>query len=105
MSCTGDGVAEFSARIATIGEDMTQPGKPPPRGFQEVNRAIAVLNISCVDLDGDEEAAGVGQDMPLAPLDFLARVIAARATTFGGLHGLTVDHTGTGACLAAFDLA
>jgi len=85
MSCTGDGIAKFVARIAAIGEDMAQPGKPPPHGFEDINRAIAVLNIGCVDQDEDKEAAGVGQDMPLAALDFFPRVIAGRAAALASL--------------------
>jgi hypothetical protein len=71
MSRTGDGVAQLVTRIAAIGEDMAQPGKAPPHGFEDIDRAITVLNIGGVGQDEDEEAAGVGQDSRLRPLIFL----------------------------------
>src|SRR3546814_5055350 len=41
-------------------------------------------------------ALGVGEDVALAALDLLARVIAARAATFSRFHALAIDHAGTG---------
>ena len=54
----------------------------------------AVLDVGGVDEDKDEKAAGVGQDMPLAALDLLARVIPARAAAFGGFRAVSV-HSGS----------
>ena len=46
-------------------------------------------------------AVGVHQSVPLSPLDLLAGVVSTRATGFGGLDALGVDHTGSRAGLAA----
>src|SRR3546814_20496576 len=45
-------------------------------------------------------ALGVGEDVALAALDLLARVIAARAATFSRFHALAIDHAGTGRSFA-----
>jgi len=42
----------------------------------------------------DKAFGGVGQDVTLAALDLLARVITAWPAALGGLHALTVDHSG-----------
>jgi len=102
---SSDGIAEFVARIAAIGKNMAQPGEALPHSLEDIGRAIAVLNIGGMHENEDEEAAGVGQDVPLAAFDLLARVVAARAAAFGGFDRLVVDHTGTWACLASFNLA
>tara|TARA_R110002167_G_scaffold253980_1_gene460254 strand:+ start:4056 stop:4733 length:678 start_codon:yes stop_codon:yes gene_type:complete len=84
---------------------MAQPGESPPHGLEDIDGAIAVLNIGGVHEDEDEKPAGIGQDVALPALDLLARVIATRAAAFGGFDRLTVDHTGTRGSLATLDLA
>jgi hypothetical protein len=44
-------------------------------GLQHGLAAIAILDASGMDLDREQPAVGVGQDMALAPLDLLARVV------------------------------
>ena len=67
---------------------MAQPGKAPPHGLEDIDCAIAVLNIGRAHEDKDKEAASVSQDvaLQLAALDLLARVIAAGTAAFGGFH-------------------
>src|SRR3546814_15679551 len=50
----------------------------------------------------DQIAIGVGQDVALASLDLLPRVIAARPAASRGLHTLAVDRSGAGRSLAAY---
>jgi len=50
----------------------------------------------------DQIAIGVGQDVALASLDPLPRVIAARPAASRGLHTLAVDRSGAGRSLAAY---
>jgi hypothetical protein len=52
-----------------------------------------------VDDQADQQSVRVGQDVPLAAFDFLARIKASRATGFRSLHRLAVDDPGGGACL------
>lgn len=53
----------------------------------------------------DQQAERVGDDVALAPVDLLARVITTQAAAFRRLHTLAVDHAGRGAGLTAFGLA
>lgn len=47
-----------------------------------------------MNIEADQMAKRVGDDMTFAIIDFLAGVKAVRATRFGGFHRLTVDHVG-----------
>jgi hypothetical protein len=63
---------------------VPQPREAFPHGLEDIDGTVAVLDVGGVDEDEDEKAAGVGQDMTLAALDLLARIIAARTATFRG---------------------
>jgi len=56
---------------------MAQPREAIPDGFEHIDGPIPVLDIGGMDEDEDEVAAGIGQDVALATLDLLARIIAA----------------------------
>lgn len=64
------------ARIAAIGEDTGDEGVALARSLERQLAAIAVLNVSGMDANGEEPAVGVGQDVALAPGDLLARIVA-----------------------------
>ena len=74
-------VLEFVACIATVGEDVPQPGEPEADGFKDIGCAIAIpetssgqaLDVGRMDEDEDQKPAGVGEYVPLATLDLLAR--------------------------------
>src|SRR5262245_15260611 len=51
-------------------------------------------------LDDEAAAVGVDQRVTLAPVDLLARIVTARATSLGGLDALAVDDRGRGAGVA-----
>lgn len=53
----------------------------------------------------DKISLGVGQNMPLAALDLLTCVAAARTAAFVGFDALAVDHSGAGGRFASFALA
>jgi hypothetical protein len=48
-----------------------------PQDRQDTFRSVAVLHLGGRDHDGQEQAEGIDEDMPLAPLDVLVRIIAA----------------------------
>ncbi len=54
-----------------------------------------------MDADGEHEALGVDEQMPLAALDLLAAVVAAHAANAGRLDGLAVDDASAGLGIAA----
>jgi hypothetical protein len=69
---------------------MTQPREAIADGFEHVDGAIAILNIVILDQHEEQEATGIGEDVTLATLDVLARIIAANtaalaALTFGSV--------------------
>ena len=67
------------AGIAAIGEHGLDEAPQGARGAQQRLGAIAILHTGRLHLDGEQTTVGVGQDVPLAAGDLLARVVAARA--------------------------
>lgn len=98
-------LAQLVAGIATIGEEMAQPGEAVDDFGEQQRCPITVLDIGRVDYGMDQIALGVGQDMPLAALDLLARIIAARTAALGGLDALAIDDAGAGRGFTAMNLA
>jgi hypothetical protein len=74
----GDDLGHLWSLIPGIGEDAFNEWKGSPRRAQQVARAIAVLHVSGVDGDAQQEAKRIDQDVTLAAGDFLARIKALR---------------------------
>ena len=70
---------------------MAEPREAETDRLEDIGRAVAVLNVGSVDEDEQQKAAGIGDDMPLATLHFLACIIAGNAATFRGFDRLAVD--------------
>jgi hypothetical protein len=62
--------------IAAVREDMLDEGKPPPGSLQDALCPVAILDIGAMDLDREQPAVGVGQNVALAPMDAFSGVIA-----------------------------
>src|SRR4051794_19204670 len=62
---------------------------------------VAVLDVGRMDHGGHDQAQGVDDDVPLAAVDLLVRVLAVRPALLGGLDALAVDDPHAGALLAA----
>jgi len=77
-------IPELFARIAAVSKDMARPWEAITDRLEHIDGAIAVLNVGSVDENEDQEAADIGDDMPLAPLDLLARVVAPNPAAFRG---------------------
>jgi len=88
--------SELLSGITAIGEDVAQPWKGPDDLGEQQRGSVAVLDVGGVDRGVDQIAIGVGDDMPRASLDFLACIIAAGASSFGGFHAPAVDDPGAG---------
>ena len=54
--------------------------------------AVAVLELSSVDLSGDGRATDVGENVTRVTLDLLARIKASRTTTLPGFNRLAIDN-------------
>jgi hypothetical protein len=78
-----DPVAQFSgpldqfAGIPPIGPDQLQPREFPDQFGQHQLGPVAVLDIGGMHDEGQDQAQGVYDDVPLATLDLLAGVVAA----------------------------
>ena len=58
------------------GEDALHEGEAPPGSLEDALRPVAVLDVGAVELDRAQPAVGVGQNVPLAPVEALSGVIA-----------------------------
>jgi len=65
---------------------------------------MAVLNVGWMDIDGEQKAIGVGDDMPLTPVNTFAGVVASRAPGVGRRCALAVNDR-CGRCRLAPKLA
>ena len=71
--------SHFRALIAAVGEDALDEGKQATRSSVEHQRsAVAILDIGGMNGDAQQEAERIDEDVPLAALDLLARVVALR---------------------------
>jgi hypothetical protein len=64
--------------VAAIGEDPLDEREQAARLPEDGQAAVAVLDIGRMDGGAQEQPERVDQDVPLAPLDLLARVVARR---------------------------
>ena len=87
-------MAKLVAGIATIGEDVSQPGMPADNLGQNEGCAIAVLHVSGVNDGMNKITVSVGHDVTLSALDLLAGIVAPLPAALGGLDALAVDDTG-----------
>ncbi len=62
--------------ITAVRKDPLDEGIEAARVLQQAFGAVAILHIGTMHLDPQQPAVGVGQDMALAAVDFLARVEA-----------------------------
>lgn len=67
----------FLGLVAGVGEDALDEWKQRPRALVDHEvRAVAILDIGGMNSDAQQEAERIDQDVPLAALDLLARVVA-----------------------------
>jgi hypothetical protein len=80
LPCSGapDDEGHLLACISPISKDTLDERKQSACPTQERERPIPVLNISWMHDDAQQETQRVDQDVPLAALDLLARVVARR---------------------------
>lgn len=64
--------------IAGIGEQLGQERIHPEQGRQQQDTAVTILDVRRMHRGMQQQPYRVDQDMPLDPLDFLARIIAGR---------------------------
>ena len=75
---------------------MAQPEKQLVHGLDDKLGTITILDISGVHLGTDQQTARIGNDVALAALDLLGRVVPSRPTALGRLDRLGVDDPADG---------
>ena len=68
----------LSTGIATVSKDALDEWEQSSRPAQQLKCSITVLNIGGMNDDVQQETKRVDQDVPLATLNLLARVVARR---------------------------
>lgn len=72
-----EGGGQLRSLVAGVGKDPFDEGEQAARAtVEDQGRAIAILHVGRMHDDVQEEPERVDQNMPLATLDLLARVIA-----------------------------
>src|SRR3954464_5502864 len=66
------------APVGAVGEDHLDEREQPPRGAQQRDGPVPVLDVGGMDRGAQEQAQRVDQDVPLLALDLLARVVTRR---------------------------
>ena len=77
-SCAPDDERHLLTGIATISKNALDEWEQSSRPAQQMECSVTVLNIGRMDDDVQQETQRVDQDVPLATLDLLARVVARR---------------------------
>src|ERR1700760_2009142 len=85
---------ELIAAVDPVGKDMTQLREPASQPLQQGDGPMAILNVGGMNVDGEQKAVGVGDDVPLAPVDAFTGVEASRTAGLGLWRTLTVDDGG-----------
>src|SRR5690349_19589094 len=80
--------------IVSVGPDELDPGEQEVETGEEKHAADLVVEIGWMNLDLQDCAFRIDEDLPLATGNLLATIVAARSAGLRGLHGLTVDHSG-----------
>jgi hypothetical protein len=74
----GDEARGLRPLIAGVGEDALDERESLARPAQKGADAVAVLDLGGVDLDAQQEAERVDENVPLAAGDLLARIVPLR---------------------------
>src|SRR5712691_1941440 len=104
LPAPGKRCLQLLPRVGAIGKDMAQPREEIADRGQQIGRTVSILDVGGVHLRANQMTAGIGNDVALATIDLLARIIAPRTSAFCGLDRLTVDHTCRRAGFAALPL-
>jgi len=81
MAAMGESVDELCAAINAVGKDMSKLGKSVAQALQQRDRTMDILNVGGMDVDGQEKTVGIGDNVPLTPMDALAGVEATWASS------------------------
>ncbi|OKO73477.1 hypothetical protein AC628_24275 [Bradyrhizobium sp. NAS96.2] len=97
-------VNELFSAINAISKDMSQLWKAISQAFKQGHCTMNILNVGGMDVNGQQEAVGIGNNVPLAPMHPFARIEAAWAARLCCRGTLAVDD-GRRRCRLAAELA
>ena len=80
MQVLGNPIQQWP-RVAFIGEQMRQTWEGSRQGTEQEPGSTAIHDTGAENLDGQQQALGVNQDMALAPVDFFSCVVATLGAT------------------------
>ena len=90
----GERANELFAAIDAVGKDMPQLGKALAQALQQGHGAMDILNVGGMNVNGQQQAVGVGDDMALASVDAFAGVKTARPASLRRRGTLAVNDGG-----------
>ena len=73
-----DGGFHLWPLIAGVADDALDERKAPPGVTQQLFGAVSILHAGWMDIDGQQQAERVGQDVTLAAKYLLAGIVAGR---------------------------
>ena len=79
--------------VAAVGEDLLDEGKGSSGSLQDAAGAVTVLDIGGMDLDRQQTAIGVGQDVALASVNALSRIIALASPFWSAVRTVWLSST------------
>ena len=88
----GECVNELLSAINPVGKDMLQLGKAVSQALQQGDCTMDILNIGGMNVDSQQEAVGIGDDVPFTSMNPFARIEAAWAAGLSRRSTLAVDH-------------
>lgn len=91
LAAMGECIEQLFAAIDPVGKDVPKSGKALAQALQERDSAVDILNIGGMNVDGQQKTIGIGDDMPLASMEALARVKSAWPAGLRGRRCLAVD--------------
>ena len=74
----GDNRFHLLPLVARVADDALNEGEVPSRLPEQRLRAVTVLHAGRVDVDGEQQAERVGQDVALAANDLLTGIVPGR---------------------------
>ncbi len=87
----GERAGKLRATINPVSKDVAQLGKAMPYALQQGDRTVDILNVGGMNVNGQQQPVGIGDDVPLAPVNAFAGIETAWTARLGGRSGLAVD--------------
>jgi hypothetical protein len=77
--------------VAAVGPDPLEPAVGFGEAWEQQARSVPVLDVGGCDLQRENEAAGVYQDVPLSPCNFLTRIKATKSGLASCANALAIE--------------